>query len=35
MLIAVFGGLALNNFLKVVFARPRPDVVSHPTRALV
>ena len=29
MLIAVFGGLALNNFLKFVFARPRPDVVSH------
>jgi undecaprenyl-diphosphatase len=32
MLIAVFGGLALNNFLKFVFARPRPDVVSHAPR---
>ena len=32
MLLAVFGGLALNNFLKVVFARPRPDVVSHAPR---
>jgi undecaprenyl-diphosphatase len=32
MLIAVFGGLALNNFLKFVFARPRPDVVSHAAR---
>ena len=32
MLIAVFGGLVLNNFLKFVFARPRPDVVSHAPR---
>ena len=32
MLIAVLGGLALNNLLKFVFARPRPDVVSHATR---
>ena len=31
-LIAVLGGLALNNLLKFVFARPRPDVVSHVTR---
>ena len=28
MLIAVLGGLALNNLLKFVFARPRPEVVS-------
>ena len=28
MLIAVIGGLALNNLLKFVFARPRPEVVS-------
>jgi undecaprenyl-diphosphatase len=32
MLIAVLGGLALNNLLKFVFARPRPEVVSHPPR---
>jgi len=32
MLIAVFGGLALNNLLKFVFARPRPDIVSHAPR---
>ena len=28
MLIAVLSGLALNNLLKFVFARPRPEVVS-------
>jgi undecaprenyl-diphosphatase len=28
----VFGGLALNNFLKFVFARPRPDVLIHAPR---
>jgi len=32
MLIAVLGGLALNNLLKFVFARPRPEVVSHAPR---
>jgi undecaprenyl-diphosphatase len=32
MLIAVLGGLALNNLLKFVFARPRPDAVSHAPR---
>ena len=32
MLIAVLGGLVLNNFLKIVSARPRPDVVSHAPR---
>lgn len=32
MLIAVFGGLALNNLLKVFFARPRPGFVTHATR---
>jgi len=32
MLIAVLGGLALNNLLKFVFARPRPDIVSHAPR---
>ena len=32
MLIAVLGGLTLNNLLKFVFARPRPDVVSHAPR---
>jgi undecaprenyl-diphosphatase len=32
MLVAVLGGLALNNLLKFVFARPRPDVVSHAPR---
>lgn len=29
MLIAVFGGIALNNVLKVAFARPRPNFVTH------
>ena len=29
MLIAVFGGIALNNLLKVAFARPRPDFVTQ------
>ena len=32
MLIAVLGGLALNNLLKFAFARPRPDIVSHAPR---
>jgi undecaprenyl-diphosphatase len=32
MLIAVLGGLALNNLLKFVFARPRPEVVSPAPR---
>jgi undecaprenyl-diphosphatase len=32
MLITVLGGLALNNLLKFVFARPRPDAVSHAPR---
>ncbi len=32
MLIAVFGGIALNNLLKFVFARPRPDFVTHLAR---
>jgi undecaprenyl-diphosphatase len=32
MLIAVLGGLVLNNFLKLVFARPRPDFVIHAPR---
>jgi len=32
MLIAVLGGLALNNLLKFVFGRPRPDFVTHPAR---
>jgi undecaprenyl-diphosphatase len=32
MLIAVIGGLALNNLLKFVFARPRPEVVSSAPR---
>ena len=32
MLIAVLGGLVLNNLLKIVFARPRPDVVRHAPR---
>lgn len=29
MLIAVFGGIALNSVLKVAFARPRPNFVTH------
>ncbi len=32
MLIAVLGGLTLNNLLKFLFARPRPDVVRHAPR---
>lgn len=32
MLIAVLGGLGLNNFLKFAFARPRPDFVIPTTR---
>jgi len=32
MLIAVFGGVTLNNLLKFVFARPRPDFVTHAAR---
>jgi undecaprenyl-diphosphatase len=32
MLIAVFGGIALNGLLKFAFARPRPDFVSHAAR---
>jgi undecaprenyl-diphosphatase len=29
MLMAVFGGMALNDLLKLAFARVRPDVVPH------
>ena len=29
MLVAVFGGIALNDLLKFAFARPRPDFVAH------
>ncbi len=32
MLITVLGGLTLNNLLKFVFARPRPDFVTHAAR---
>jgi len=32
MLIAVFGGVALNDLLKAAFARPRPDIVTHAVR---
>jgi undecaprenyl-diphosphatase len=32
MLAAVLGGVALNNALKFVFARPRPDFVTHAAR---
>jgi undecaprenyl-diphosphatase len=32
MLIAVFGGIALNDLLKFSFARPRPDFVTHLAR---
>ena len=32
MLIAVFGGITLNNLLKFAFARPRPDFVAHAAR---
>jgi undecaprenyl-diphosphatase len=32
MLIAVLGGLALNNLLKFLFARPRPDFVTRTAR---
>ena len=32
MLIAVFGGITLNNLLKFAFARPRPDFVTHAAR---
>jgi len=31
-LVAVLGGLALNNLLKFAFARPRPDFVTHAAR---
>jgi undecaprenyl-diphosphatase len=32
MLIAVLGGLALNNLLKFAFARPRPAFITHAAR---
>ena len=32
MLIAVFGGIVLNGLLKLAFARPRPDFVTHLAR---
>ena len=32
VLIAVFGGIAVIELLKAVFARPRPDVVAHAAR---
>ena len=32
ILLAVAGGIALNNLLKLVFARHRPDVVTHAAR---
>ncbi len=32
MLIAVLGGIALNNLLKLAFARPRPDFITHAVR---
>jgi undecaprenyl-diphosphatase len=32
MLVAVFGGVVLNNLLKFIFERPRPDFVTHLTR---
>jgi undecaprenyl-diphosphatase len=32
MIVAVFGGVALNELLKLAFARPRPDLVYQATR---
>jgi undecaprenyl-diphosphatase len=32
MSVAVFGGMALNEALKLAFARPRPDLALHATR---
>ncbi|MGP0092113.1 MAG: phosphatase PAP2 family protein [Xanthobacteraceae bacterium] len=32
MLIAVLGGVVLNNLLKFAFARPRPDFIAHAAR---
>ena len=32
MMVAVFGGIALNDLLKLVFARPRPDLVYQAVR---
>jgi undecaprenyl-diphosphatase len=32
MIVAVFGGIALNDLLKLVFARPRPDLVYQAVR---
>jgi undecaprenyl-diphosphatase len=32
MIVAVFGGIALNDLLKVAFARPRPDLVYQAVR---
>jgi len=32
MIVAVLGGIALNDLLKLVFARPRPDLVYQAVR---
>ena len=32
MLVAVFGGIALSDFLKLAFERPRPDIVAPAAR---
>jgi undecaprenyl-diphosphatase len=33
MIVSVFGGVKLNNLLKLAFARPRPDILYEAVQA--